>query len=87
VLELAPAPKIFRLPWERFVPAYLRQLDHVEWTSVEEELHAIASGAGTVGCVWLCFENVLRGEQCHRRLAAQHWEERTGQVVAELGAS
>ena len=85
VPELAPSPRIFRLEWERFAPAYLRQLDRVDWLAVEEQLCSIAAAAGSLGCVWLCFENVLRGEFCHRRLAARHWEAQTGYLVPELG--
>jgi hypothetical protein len=85
LVELAPSPRIFRLEWERFAPAYLRQLDQVDWPAVDEQLHAIAAAADTNGCAWLCFENVLRGEHCHRRLAADHWLERTGQDVPEIG--
>jgi hypothetical protein len=84
--ELAPSPRIFRLEWARFAPAYLHQLDRVDWRAVEEQLHAITAAAGTSGCVWLCFENVLRGECCHRRLLASHWDDRTGIRVDELAA-
>jgi hypothetical protein len=85
LIELAPRRAIFHLPWEQFEPAYLRELDRVGWAAVEEQLRSIAAAAGSAGCVLLCFENILRGERCHRRLAAEHWRERTGQDVPELG--
>jgi len=84
--ELAPSPRIFRLEWERFAPAYQQQLDRLDWPAVEEQLRAIAADAGKPGAALLCFEDVTKGEQCHRRLAAEHWLERTGQHVPELGA-
>jgi len=64
----------------------MHQLDRVDWRAVDEQLHAIAAAADTTGCVWLCFEDVTKGELCHRRLLATHWLERTGQDVPELGA-
>ena len=36
------------------------------------------------GVVLLCFEDVWAGQQCHRRLLAEHWQERTGHLVPEL---
>jgi hypothetical protein len=56
----------------------------VDWEMVERRLQEIAGEAGAPGCVLLCFEDVLVGEHCHRRLVAEHWGARTGVVVPEL---
>jgi hypothetical protein len=34
--------------------------------------------------VLLCFENVLAGESCHRRMFAEWWKDKSGQEVPEL---
>jgi rubrerythrin len=34
--------------------------------------------------VLLCYENVVKGERCHRRMFAAWWEKRTGEEVPEL---
>jgi hypothetical protein len=84
VRELAPRWGIFRLPWERFAPAYVEQLDTLNWPQIEERLAQIAGVSRAVGCVLLCFEDVSAGERCHRRLLASHWERRVGTCVPEL---
>jgi hypothetical protein len=82
--ELAPSRRIFGLPWEHFEPAYLEQLEHVDWPDIERRLGAIVASRGAPGGVMLCFENVLAGEHCHRRLVAEWIEDQTGLVVPEL---
>jgi hypothetical protein len=32
----------------------------------------------------LCYEDVLAGDWCHRKVFAEWWQEQTGQVVEEL---
>lgn len=86
MLELAPRRAIFHLPRPEFEPAYRGQLDELDLGALETRFRAIADAVGARGCVVLCFEDVrLPGAWCHRRLFAEHWQERTGQVVLELG--
>lgn len=86
VLELAPRRGIFHLPRPAFERAYRRQLDGLDLGALAVKLRAIADAAGVAGCALLCFEDITKPDAwCHRRLLAEHWRERTGQVVMELG--
>lgn len=41
-------------------------------------------GRALAPLVLLCYENVHRGEVCHRRMAAEWIEQRSGLVVPEV---
>jgi hypothetical protein len=84
VPELAPIREIFRLPWEQFEPAFIEQLNQLEWIPIENRLHDIARSVGAHGCVLLCFEDVLAGENCHWRLVADWITKWSGAEVPEL---
>jgi NAD(P)-dependent dehydrogenase (short-subunit alcohol dehydrogenase family) len=52
-----------------------------------DELREIAAEAGAEGVALLCFEDVTKGEFCHRRLLAGWLTEQTGLVVPELNGT
>jgi hypothetical protein len=85
---LAPRRSIFRLEGVEFERAYRRQLDHQRMNPIPGlrfQMAAIAKKADAPGVVLLCFEDVLAGEECHRRIFASWWWEQTGQRIPELG--
>lgn len=47
-------------------------------------LTGISQTHGNRGVVLLCFENVHKGERCHRTMLAKWLQEQTGRSVAEL---
>jgi hypothetical protein len=53
--------------------------------TIRGALEQIVREAGSAGLVLLCFEDVLEGEFCHRRVFATWWEEKIGEHVPELG--
>lgn len=67
-----------------FTAAYRERLDGFGVEKIARVLEAIAAGYDSAGVVLLCFEKVHEGEFCHRRVFAEWWEEKTGQVVPEL---
>ena len=86
IRKLAPSGRLFRIedPVE-FRAAYRERLDRLGVDAVRAQLRAIVAAHGGRGAVLLCFEDVrVPGEWCHRRIFAEWWAERTGQVVAEL---
>jgi hypothetical protein len=79
--ELAPRPWYFKAEPDVFTRRYTEQLDRLAGY-IEAKLSDLAGQYGQV-CL-LCFEQRIRGPQdCHRRLWAQWWTERTGQEIPE----
>ena len=85
--ELAPRRAIFRLRGAEFEEAYRAQLERESVEHLLERMTAIAAIANASGLALLCYEDVIgTGLQCHRRIFAAWWEEKTGQRVCELGS-
>jgi|ERR671925_379045 hypothetical protein len=83
---LAPTREIFGLQPEEFSRSYVRLLDRRGVEQIRAALEEIGRETDAPGLVLLCFEDVLAGEFCHRRLFADWWETKTGDAVPELGA-
>jgi hypothetical protein len=92
---LAPSGSTFaaRDDDELFTRRYLAQLDRIRPAAIHTMLAAIYRNQdGDVDgdlegkdLVLLCFEDLRKPEQwCHRRLFADWWLERTGEIVDEL---
>jgi hypothetical protein len=80
--ELAPRGWYFKAEPDAFAAAYLKQLDELAGY-IEVKLGDLAGQFDRV-CL-LCWERRVTGPQdCHRRLWAQWWTERTGEEVPEL---
>ncbi|WP_053641418.1 MULTISPECIES: hypothetical protein [unclassified Streptomyces] len=83
---LAPAAAYFTEPEPVFTAAYRADLDKLGAPRIAELLNAVATAAGDHRLVLLCFEDLSKpGLWCHRRVFADWWQERTGDVVRELG--
>ena len=82
--ELTPRGHYFHDPPDVFAEKYLAQLDRYGPARLHEIFTALATGEAPL--VALCFErNVKSAADCHRRLWAAFWFERTGEYVPELG--
>jgi hypothetical protein len=82
---LAPTPAIFRLPDDdAFRVAYVLRLNDLGPERIEESLREISDRHPGERLVLLCYEDVLKGEVCHRRMFAGWWRATTGQRVPEL---
>ncbi|MBA3471842.1 MAG: DUF488 family protein [Rubrobacter sp.] len=81
---LAPTPRIFRLGGEDFEHEYREHLEKIGVERLKTVFEEVSGRHGRDQLVLLCFENVLAGERCHRRVWADWWFEQTGQRVPEL---
>ncbi len=82
---LAPTPAIFRLRDDaEFERAYLDHLDRIGVERLRGAFDAISDKHGGRRLVLLCYEDVLAGQLCHRRMFARWWQEQTGQEVPEM---
>ncbi len=72
------------LEGDQFDSAYRERLDHFGVPAIADILDAFVAAHAARGAVLLCFENVIAGEACHRRVFARWWEEKTGVAVPEL---
>ena len=69
--------------WDEYESGYRAHLDKVGVQAIEQELEAIQSRAGRPLAL-LCFCDIEDGGNCHRRVFASWWQEKTGEMVPEL---
>jgi hypothetical protein len=81
---LAPTPRIFRLGGQDFEHEYRKHLEKIGVERLQAIFEELAGWHDGGRLVLLCFENVLAGESCHRRVFARWWEEQTEELVPEL---
>lgn len=82
--DLAPSRKTFGI--EDVAAAeqsYRAGLDEIGVERVRDQLQELAEESG-LPLVLLCHEDVLHGDDCHRRWFADWYGEQTGQVIPEL---
>jgi Protein of unknown function, DUF488 len=85
IRSLAPRKRHFYLHGEAFREQYLSELDRR--LGPDGVLELLAQAVEVHGdIVLLCFEDVLVGQACHRRMLADWLEQRSGLVIPELGA-
>jgi hypothetical protein len=63
--------------------SYREGLDEIGVERIQARLQELAEESG-LPLVLLCHENVMEGQECHRRWFASWWHEQTGQVIPEL---
>lgn len=78
--DLAPAG-VFGLEGEAFDRAYVDRLDRIGVERIGLALDTIRQESGQPVVVLACFEKA--GQPCHRRLFADYWMRKTGQLVPE----
>lgn len=85
VWDLAPSRETFALQdAEEARTIYLQGLDEIGVERISDALERIADDAGRLPLVLLCHEDVLEGQDCHRRWYAEWWLEQTGEHIPEL---
>ena len=93
VLALAPHGLFQVKDPVEFWPAYREHLDRLGAVVIERLLscawhdYVVSLGVSRDECpgvVVLCFEDVHKGDWCHRQVFAAWWTEQTGEPVAEL---
>lgn len=67
-----------------FTARYRDRLEKVGTAKLWRVFHAISRKHDGARLVLLCYEDVLAGQFCHRRVFADWWQERAGQAVPEL---
>lgn len=84
--QLFPNRDIFRkgLSPEEFRIQYRKQLDMTGVAEIDTMFEQIARRHPDQRLVLLCFEKVLEGEYCHRRVFAEWWFEQTGEPITEI---
>ena len=83
---IAPTPAILadKHSPETYTPAYIDELERIGVPAIREQLDMISNANDGRDLVLLCYENVWKGAFCHRRLFADWWFSKTGEVVEEL---
>jgi hypothetical protein len=67
-----------------FTARYRGRLDKIGVDRLRRQFDAISRRHGGERLICLCYEDVHAGQFCHRRIFADWWQERTGQVVPEV---
>ena len=83
--ELMPHGSWLQIPEPEYRVKYLAKLEKVgvPWLMVRLQEVSEKNPEGKIAL--LCWENLAKGDWCHRRMFAEWWEEKTGMVVEELG--
>lgn len=84
VCDLMPERPMYG-EWRKFSPLFWRKLDHVGPEKIALRLATIsAQHGGEKPLALLCYENLLKGQRCHRVIASAWWYEQTGWKMPEL---
>jgi hypothetical protein len=70
--------------WRRFSPLFWGKLEYLGMEKIASQLTAIASRYGGKPLALLCFEDLLKGQRCHRVILSAWWREQSGEEVCEL---
>lgn len=82
--DLAPSSETFAMSDSATAKAsYRAGLDSLGVELIQDQLQEFADAAGAP-LVLLCHEDLMEGQECHRRWFASWYEEQTGQVIPEL---
>lgn len=70
---------------EEFRTQYRDLMDSRGLDVLASRFRAIATAEGEQRLVLMCYEDLTKGEWCHRTTFAEWWQDMTGEVVVELG--
>ena len=70
--------------WRKFSPLFWEKLEHLGVEKIASQLAAIGARYDGKPLALLCFEDLLKGQRCHRVIISAWWRERSGQEVCEL---
>jgi hypothetical protein len=70
--------------WRKFSPLFWKKLEHVGPEKIVAQLAAIGAQHDGKPLALLCFEDLLKGQRCHRVIISAWWQERTDRRIPEL---
>jgi hypothetical protein len=70
--------------WRKFSPLFWEKLEHLGPEKIAAQLTAIGAKHDGKPLALLCFEDLMKGQRCHRTIISAWWHERTGQGIPEL---
>ena len=74
---------LLKVTGDEFEKRYHERLDSFGAERIGERLHELEAEYGRP-LVLCCFEDVIAGQACHRRMFADWWMRRTGEPIDEL---
>jgi hypothetical protein len=83
VRELIPERRMYG-DWREFSPTFWRHLDGIGPERVLARLRAIGTAHDGKPMALCCYEDLPKGQMCHRTIFAAWWREQSGQEVCEL---
>jgi hypothetical protein len=81
---LMPSREMLHKARPQYEPEYLARLDSYGVEKIQSVLDKLAKSYGAKGLILLCFEDLRKGEWCHRTMFGEWWMKKTGQLVEEL---
>lgn len=78
---LKPYGISFKSTFEEFEKKYIERLEKYGVESIRKELQSVCEGHKNV--ILMCHEK--NPEECHRRMFAKWWKEKTGEEIEEYG--
>ncbi|MCF6159415.1 MAG: hypothetical protein E3K32_12800 [wastewater metagenome] len=89
--EIAPSETMIYYSYQMYRTVYLSKLESVSVDRLKKRFQEVLNFGGGGGpaegkdLVLLCIEDLSHmGDWCHRRIFAEWWQKKTGQVVKEL---
>jgi hypothetical protein len=70
--------------WRKFSPLFWEKLEHLGVEKIASHLAAIGARHECKPLALLCFEDLLKGQRCHRVILSAWWHEQTGWRMPEL---
>jgi hypothetical protein len=83
VRELIPERRMYG-DWREFSPTFWRHLDWIGPEKILAKLGAIGAEHGGKPLALCCYEDLLKGQMCHRTIFSAWWREQSGREVCEL---
>jgi hypothetical protein len=83
VRELIPERRMYG-DWREFSPTFWRHLDGIGPERVLARLRTISAEHEGKALALCCYEDLPRGQMCHRVIFSAWWQEQSGQEVCEL---
>ena len=86
--EIMPDRPMLGLGFHEYEVAYRAKLERVGADVIQQAFCELSQAASGRDLILLCFEDLTKPDLwCHRRIFADWWTEKTGQVVLELKAA
>lgn len=84
LLDLAPYGAFGETDPARFDKLYVERLNRKGVDRIARQLSALLLDHPDGTIVLCCYEDLLKGERCHRQTFARWWLEQTGELITDL---